>query len=86
MMNDQINPRLSEEELEQARRNMRLTRLQLGLTQSDFARAIGYQSAAAQRLRTQVNDMEHGRKPISPIVARLVEMFRRFGAPADFFD
>lgn len=28
--------------------------------------------------------MEKGRKPVSPIVARLVEMFRRFGVPDDF--
>jgi hypothetical protein len=37
-------------------------------------------------LRTQVNDMEHARKRISPIVARLVEMFRFFGVPSDFLN
>jgi hypothetical protein len=36
--------------------------------------------------RQQVYDMEHGRKPVSPIVARLAEMFRRFGVPEDFLE
>jgi hypothetical protein len=55
-----------------------------GLSQADFALALGYQSDNRGRLRTQVNDMAHGRKPISPQVARLAEMFRRHGVPKDF--
>lgn len=55
-----------------------------GLSQADFGRALGYRHADRTSVRIQVNDMEKGRKPISPIVARLIEMFRRFGVPPDF--
>jgi transcriptional regulator with XRE-family HTH domain len=55
-----------------------------GLSQADFGLALGYQHANRYHTRVQVNDMEHGRKTVTPMVARLAEMFRRFGVPPDF--
>lgn len=55
-----------------------------GLSQAAYAIALGYQSDNRDRLRTQINDMCAGRKPISPQVARLAEMFRRYGVPAEW--
>jgi transcriptional regulator with XRE-family HTH domain len=64
--------------------DLRTARETLGLTQADFALALGYRNHDRQGLRQQVNDMEHGRKSITPQTARLAEMLRRFGVPADF--
>jgi transcriptional regulator with XRE-family HTH domain len=64
--------------------DLRTARETLGLTQADFARALGYRSLDRRNLGQQINDMEHGRKPIMPQTARLAEMFRRFGVPSDF--
>lgn len=55
-----------------------------GLSQADYALALGYGSPDRKNLRQQVCDMASGRKPISPQAARLAEMFRRHGVPADF--
>lgn len=62
---------------------LRAARETCGLSQADWAMALGYRSTDRKNLRQQVNDMEGGRKPITPQVARLAEMFRRFGVPAD---
>ena len=63
--------------------NFRAIRERLGLSQGDFALALGYRSLDRKNLRQQVNDMEGGRKPITPQVARLVSMFDAFGVPDD---
>lgn len=47
------------------------------------AAALGYRSATPGNLRQQTYEMESGRRPITPQVARLAEMYRRFGVPAD---
>jgi hypothetical protein len=57
-----------------------------GLSQAAYAIALGYRSDDRKNLRQQVNDMASGRKPIPPQIARLVEMFRRYGVPSDFLD
>lgn len=64
--------------------HVREARRKARLSQADFGIALGYRHSERASVRTQVNDMEKGRKPVSPIVARLVEMFRRFGVPEDF--
>jgi transcriptional regulator with XRE-family HTH domain len=64
--------------------DLRTARETLGLTQADFALALGYRNHDRQGLRQQVNDMEAGRKSITPQTARLAEMFRRFGVPEEF--
>jgi transcriptional regulator with XRE-family HTH domain len=63
---------------------IRAARETLGLSQADFALALGYRNHDRQGLRQQVNDMEAGRKAVTPQVARLAEMFRRFGIPPEF--
>jgi transcriptional regulator with XRE-family HTH domain len=63
---------------------LRSAREQIGLSQADFAIALGYRNHDRQGLRQQVNDMEAGRKTITPQVARLAEMLRRHGVPSDF--
>jgi transcriptional regulator with XRE-family HTH domain len=60
---------------------LRAARETLGLGQAEFALALGYQNHDRQGLRQQVNDMEAGRKSITPQTGRLAEMFRRFGVP-----
>jgi DNA-binding transcriptional regulator YiaG len=55
-----------------------------GLNQADWALALGYASPDRKNLRQQVNDMEGGRKAITPQVARLAEMFRRHGVPREW--
>jgi transcriptional regulator with XRE-family HTH domain len=62
----------------------RAARETLGLSQAEFALALGYQNHDRQGLRQQVNDMEAGRKSITPQTGRLAEMFRRFGVPPEF--
>lgn len=57
-----------------------------GLDQAGWAIALGYRSADRKNLRQQVNDMEGGRKPITAQIARLAEMYRRFGVPADMME
>jgi transcriptional regulator with XRE-family HTH domain len=64
--------------------DLRAARETLGLSQADFAIALGYRNHDRQGLRQQVNDMEAGRKAVTPQVARLAEMFRRFGIPPEF--
>jgi len=64
-------------------------RLACGLSQLEWSIAIGYKSdnpdptRRRERLRQQTHDIEAGRKGITPIVARLAEMYRRYGVPAD---
>lgn len=55
-----------------------------GLSQSEWAIALGYRSDDRKNLRQQVNDMEGGRKTITPQVGRLAEMFRRHGVPVEW--
>jgi transcriptional regulator with XRE-family HTH domain len=64
--------------------DLRTARETLGLSQADFALALGYRNHDRQGLRQQVNDMEAGRKAITPQTARLAEMLRRFGVPEEF--
>ena len=64
--------------------DLRTARESLGLSQADFAIALGYRNHDRQGLRQQINDMEAGRKVITPQTARLAEMLRRFGVPSDF--
>lgn len=59
-------------------------REETGLNQADWAFALGYRNRDRQGARQQVNDMEGGRKPITPQVARLAEMYRRYGIPEEF--
>lgn len=63
---------------------LRTARETLGLTQAEFALALGYRNHDRQGLRQQVYEMETGRKAITPQTARLAEMFRRFGVPEEF--
>ena len=64
--------------------SFRAARKSLGLSQAEFARALGYRSADNHTLRQQVCDMEAGRKPIQPQVYRLAEMFARVGIPEEW--
>jgi transcriptional regulator with XRE-family HTH domain len=64
--------------------DLRTARETLGMSQADFAIALGYRNHDRQGLRQQVNDMEAGRKAITPQTARLAEMLRRFGVPEEF--
>lgn len=48
------------------------------------AAALGYRSVTPGNLRQQTYEMESGRRPITPQVARLAEMYRRYGVPEDF--
>ena len=66
--------------------DVRRVREHLGLSQAEFAVALGYRHHDRQGLRQQVNDMEGGRKPITPQIGRLAEMYRRFGVPPEFLD
>lgn len=66
--------------------DFRAARETTGLSLAEFAIALGYRNHDRQGLRQQVNDMEGGRKPITPQVGRLAEMFRRFGVPPEFMD
>lgn len=64
-------------------------RIACGLNTIHWAIALGYQSdseEADKRLRSQIYHMEDAQRPITAAVARLAEMFRRFGVPADFID
>ena len=63
---------------------LKAARQATGLSQADFGLALGYQHGNRYHTRVQVNDMEQGRRPVSPMVQRLSEMFRRFGVPQDF--
>ena len=63
---------------------LRAARKTIGLSQADFALALGYRNHDRQGLRQQVNDMEGGRKAITPQIARLAEMLRRYGVPPEF--
>jgi len=63
---------------------LKQARHETGLSQADFGKALGYQHGVRGHTRVQVNDMECGRRPVSPMVQRLAEMFKRFGVPADF--
>lgn len=58
-------------------------RLACGLNLADWAIALGYRNTTRDGLRQQAHDMEAGRKAISPQVARLAEMYRRYGVPED---
>lgn len=64
--------------------DLRTARETLGLSQAEFALALGYRNHDRQGLRQQVYEMETGRKAITPQTARLAEMFRRFGVPEEF--
>ena len=63
--------------------NLKAARFKCGLTQADFALALGYRSERRKNLADQVDGMESGRRPISPQVARLAFMFERFGIPEE---
>jgi transcriptional regulator with XRE-family HTH domain len=63
---------------------LRAARISCGLSLADFAAALGYRSTDKKNLRQQICDMEGGRKPITPQVARLAEMFRRHGVPKEW--
>lgn len=66
--------------------DLRAARLHLGLTQAEFGAILGYRNHDRQGLRQQVNDMEGGRKNVTPQVARLVYMLRRHGVPEEFLN
>lgn len=59
----------------------RAARLSCGLTATEWAAALGYASANPRQL---IHDMESGRKTVTPSIARLAEMLRRYGVPSDF--
>lgn len=44
-----------------------------GLSQADFALALGYRSKDRKNLRQQVNDMANGRKPVPRHIERRLE-------------
>lgn len=56
----------------------------LGLSLADWAYALGYRHASRDAARQQAYEMESGRKAITPQVARLAEMFRRYGVPPEW--
>jgi transcriptional regulator with XRE-family HTH domain len=56
-------------------------RLACGLTQSEWAVALGYSLAEP---RQQIHGMEAGTRSIMPWFGRLAEMYRRYGVPAEF--
>ena len=70
--------------------DFRAARQATGLTQARFARALGREfaserdpTAAARDAASKISNMESGREPISRTMAKLAEMYRRFGIPDD---
>lgn len=55
-----------------------------GLSLADWAYALGYRHTSREAARQQAYEMESGRKAITPQVARLAEMFRRYGVPKEW--
>lgn len=53
---------------------------------AEWALALCYRSEDRKNLRKQINDMEAGRKAITPQVARLAEMYRRYGVPEEWIE
>jgi transcriptional regulator with XRE-family HTH domain len=64
-------------------KQFRAIRLELGLTQRQFASAFGFGHKAAS-MQTRIALMEGGHQPIPERVARLAEMFRQYGVPYQF--
>jgi transcriptional regulator with XRE-family HTH domain len=62
---------------------IRAAREQVGLSQADFAQALGY-GGTKQTRRSIMSAYENGHKPVPVFVERLAEMFKRFGVPKDF--
>jgi transcriptional regulator with XRE-family HTH domain len=62
---------------------IRAAREQVGLSQADFGQALGY-GGTKQSRRGILSAFENGHKPAPIFVARLAEMFRRYGVPKDF--
>ena len=63
---------------------MREARRKLSLSAGEMSAALGYSQKNKHHARQHVYDIEAGRKPIGPATVRLVEMFIRYGVPADF--
>lgn len=55
-------------------------RLACGLTQSEWASALGYKLKVP---RQQISDIELGRRSISPTIAALADAYRRNGIPTE---
>jgi len=53
-----------------------------GMTQAQWAAALGYR-LDPRGMRQQAYSLETGHKAITPQVARLAEMYRRFGVPPE---
>ena len=60
---------------------LKAIRLKLGLSQDAFGRALGF---SGDNVRNHVHRLESGARGLNPAVARLAEMFSRFGVPKDF--
>ena len=54
----------------------------LGLSTTEMGRALGYEGAD-NTVSVQIRRYESGARPIKPWIARLAEMYRRFGVPDD---
>lgn len=67
---------------------LKAARESCGLSLAEWAIALGYRSVDRKNMRQQICDMEWGvggeRKPITPQVSRLAEMFRRHGVPKEW--
>jgi hypothetical protein len=61
---------------------LRTAREHVGLSQADFAEALGY-GGTRQSKWQMISDMERGAKPTAVFVTRLAEVYRRHGVPAE---
>jgi len=61
-------------------KEFRAIRLELGLTQIEYARAFGFGHKPAS-MQTRIALMEGGYQSIPERVARLARMFQQFGVP-----
>ena len=62
-------------------RDFRAARIECGLSQADWAYALGYEPAKRIAAATHICGVEKGRRLLTPQVARLAEMFWRHGIP-----
>jgi transcriptional regulator with XRE-family HTH domain len=59
---------------------LRAIRHALGLTLHEFGRALGYEGNT-NTVNVAIRRYESGARPIAPWIARLAEMYARYGVP-----
>jgi transcriptional regulator with XRE-family HTH domain len=63
--------------------DLRAIRTRLGLSVYDFGRALGYQGND-NTVGVQIRRYETGARDVPPWIARLAEMYGRYGVPKEF--